>query len=39
MSPEMWLTFVAGFFVGGFLGVLMMCIFSSGGKDDQARGL
>ena len=38
MSPEMWLAAIVGFFVGGFLGVLMMCIFKSGGRDDQARG-
>ena len=39
MSPEMWLTFAAGFFIGGFLGVMLMCLFAAGGKDDQARGL
>jgi len=44
MSPEMWLIaacgFTVGFFLGGFMGVWMMCIFKdSSDRDDQARGL
>ena len=38
MSPEIWIAAAIGFFVGGFLGVWMMCIFAAGGRDDQTRG-
>ena len=42
MSPEMWAAVaggLVGFFVGGFLGVLIMSLLACGGRDDQARGL
>ena len=41
MTPEMWLIaygFTAGLFIGFIFGILLMCLFAAGGKDDRARG-
>ena len=41
MSPEMWLIALGclvGFFVGGLLGVWIMCMMVSAGRADRSRG-